>query len=223
MKPGTLDTISPESARTLAGLFHERVKRTPESAAYHYFDQHNNAWQEKSWIEMARHIGRWQGALQRESLQAGDRVAVMLHNCCQWVMFDQAALGLGLVVVPLYVNDRADNIVHILQETGTKILLISGQEHWQLLQPVAGVLSDLDKSALMRIPCPAPGTADVVMRYFLLRSVKLVSKRIWPATAPLLKARKDSSMQINKPSIVLGSPSNGVKSLSLKMIGIARS
>ena len=142
---GILDTISPDSARTLAGLFHERVKRTPESAAYHYFDQHNNAWQEKSWIEMARHIGRWQGALQRESLQAGDRVAVMLHNCCQWVMFDQAALGLGLVVVPLYVNDRADNIVHILQETGTKILLISGQEHWQLLQPVAGVLSDVQR------------------------------------------------------------------------------
>lgn len=145
MKPGMLDTITPDRARTLAGLFHERVKRTPRSVAYRYFDYHENQWQEMTWAEMAEQVGRWQAAMQRESLQAGERVAVMLHNCCQWVMFDQAALGLGLVVVPLYVNDRADNIAYILQETAARILLIAGHEHWIQVRPVVDQLHDLQR------------------------------------------------------------------------------
>jgi len=149
MKPGMLDTITPENARSLAGLFNERVKRTPKSIAYRYFDNHKNEWQEITWADMAKQVGRWQAALAQESLQAGDRVAVMLHNCCQWVMFDQAALGLGLAVVPLYVNDRADNIAYILRETGAKVLLIAGYEHWQLLQPVAGQLDQLQRIIML--------------------------------------------------------------------------
>jgi len=154
MKPGMLDTITPENARTLAGLFHERVNRTPKSVAYRYFDDDKNEWQGVTWADMARQVGRWQAAMVQESLQTGDRVAVMLHNCCQWVMFDQAALGLGLVVVPLYVNDRTDNIAYILQETGTRILLIAGQEHWTLIQPVVDTLNDLQRIITLE-PLPA--------------------------------------------------------------------
>ena len=40
-----------------------------------------------------------------EKLAAGDRVAILLHNSVEWVCFDQAALSLGLVVVPLFTPD----------------------------------------------------------------------------------------------------------------------
>jgi long-chain acyl-CoA synthetase len=145
MKPGMLDTIMPESVNSLAGLFHERVRRTPKSIAYRYFDQQSHVWRDISWAGMAAQIGRWQAAMERESLHAGDRVAVMLHNCCQWVMFDQAALALGLVVVPLYVNDRADNIAYILEQTSARILLIAGHEHWRVIQPVLDGLDSLQR------------------------------------------------------------------------------
>ena len=145
MKPGKRDTILPESAKTLGGLFHERVLRSPESIAYRYFDHRQKSWNEISWIGIAGQVGRWQAAMEQESLKPGDRVAVMLQNCCQWVMFDQAALGLGLVVVPLYVNDRADNIAYILQETGARILLIAGHEHWLQIRPVIEELEELQR------------------------------------------------------------------------------
>lgn len=157
MKPGMLDTITPESARTLAGLFDERVTRTPKSIAYRYFDQHKKQWQEMTWADMARQVNRWHAAMMRESLQAGDRVAVMLHNCCQWVMFDQAALGLGLVVVPLYVNDRPDNIAYILRETSTKILLIAGSEQWELVRSVIDELDALQRIVMLE---PLPDAVD---------------------------------------------------------------
>ena len=46
-------------------------------------------------------------AFARENLSPGERVAIMLRNCPEWVTFEQAALRLGLVVVPLYTADQA--------------------------------------------------------------------------------------------------------------------
>jgi long-chain acyl-CoA synthetase len=126
--------ISLEAAGTLAELFRERVKRTPAATAYQYFDPVKEMWQQSSWAEMATELARWQAALSKEKLNSGDRVALMLPNCREWVLFDQAALSLGLVVVPLYVNDRVDNIHHILKDSGAKLLLLESPHQWQELK-----------------------------------------------------------------------------------------
>jgi long-chain acyl-CoA synthetase len=126
--------ISPETAGTLAGLFRERVRRTPIAIAYRHFDPAKGAWQQTTWAGMATEVARWQAALSKEDLNAGDRVALLLRNCREWVLFDQAALSLGLVVVPLYTNDRADNVRHILKNSGAKLLLIEGSYQWQELK-----------------------------------------------------------------------------------------
>jgi long-chain acyl-CoA synthetase len=158
MKSGLRDIVTPANAKTLAGLFRQRVDRTPDLIAYRYYDYQCHAWNDMTWREVAVEVGRWQAALARESLHAGDRVAVMLHNCCQWIMYDLAALGRGLVVVPLYVNDRADNIAYILRETAAKILLIAGQEHWQLIRPVVAELGELQRIVALE---PITGTEDI--------------------------------------------------------------
>ncbi|MDH5378914.1 MAG: long-chain fatty acid--CoA ligase, partial [Gammaproteobacteria bacterium] len=48
--------------------------------------------------------------------------------------FEQAALRLGLVVVPLYPNDRADNVVHIVNQTASKVILHRDIEQWRTLE-----------------------------------------------------------------------------------------
>ncbi len=132
--------IPMKDAATLDGLFRERVRRTPDLVAYQaYNDQHGN-WRDYTWAQMDRQIARWQTALEGDGLKAGDRVAVMLRNSPEWVMFDQAALGLGLVVVPLYTQDRPENVAYIINNSDCKVLLIEGQEHWQAMQGVIGEL-----------------------------------------------------------------------------------
>ncbi len=128
------------AAGTLDGLFRERVRRTPDLIAYKAYNEQHGNWREYTWAQMDRQIARWQAALEMDGLKPGDRVAVMLRNCPEWVMFDQAALGLGLVVVPLYTQDRADNVAYIINNSDCKALLIEGQEHWQALQEVVGEL-----------------------------------------------------------------------------------
>lgn len=143
MTNGTSHIITPEQAGTLPGLLRERVNATPDGVAYRYYVNHEKRWSRLTWREVGWRITKWQVALQNEGLQPGDRVAVMLRNCVQWIAFEQAALGLGLVVVPLYVNDRPDNLLYILQETASKVLLIEGYEQWHQLKPVIDDAKDL--------------------------------------------------------------------------------
>jgi long-chain acyl-CoA synthetase len=131
MPDNTTHYIKPEQAVTLHGLFLERVKRTPEAVAYRYFDTHREVWLSLTWGQMLEQVARWQAALLKENLAAGDRVAIMLRNCPQWVMFEQAAMSLGLIVVPFYVVDRPDNIAYIVNDAQVKVLLFETAEQWQ--------------------------------------------------------------------------------------------
>lgn len=137
--------VTPEQAGTLSGLFFERVQRTPDALAYRYHDPASDTWKDLSWSEAGDEAARWQAALASENLQPGDRVAILMQNCPQWVMFDQAALANGLVVVPLYTQDRAENAAYILQNAGVKVLLIGHQEHWDALQAVRDQLGFLTR------------------------------------------------------------------------------
>lgn len=136
MTKNTAHIITPEQAVTLHGLFLERLKRTPDAIAYRYFDASQNAWMSLSWTQIRDQMARWQAALLSEGLAPGDRVAIMLRNCPQWVMFDQAALSLGLVVVPLYTVDRPDSVAYIVNDSGARVLLFETNEQWQALRTV---------------------------------------------------------------------------------------
>ena len=122
--------ISCNTAGTLDRLFRIRCLTNPDRIAYRYFDRTTKSWPEVCWKDMADLTSRWQQGLQNEDLAKGDRVAIQLKNSIEWIAFEQAALGLGLVVVPLYVDDRADNVAYILQDAGVKVLLVNDDKQW---------------------------------------------------------------------------------------------
>jgi len=143
MTTGTLDKISADVAGTLAGLFRERVRRTPDAVAFREYDESSARWIDSTWADMAAQVARWQAALSAEDLQPGDRVAILLRNGTAWVTFEQAALGAGLVVVPLYTDDRAENTAYILNNAGVKLIFMEGAEHWDNLLTVHDQLGTL--------------------------------------------------------------------------------
>ena len=146
------DVITPQQAGTLHGLLLERARRSPDKVAYRHFSSditpasghepslklrfQRNAWRDITWREMRGEVARWQAALAGLALQRGDRVAIMLRNCPYWMMFDQAAMSLGLVVVPLYTGDRPDNLAYIINDADVKVLLLENAEQWQALRTV---------------------------------------------------------------------------------------
>ncbi len=142
--------ISVEAAQTLDGLFRERVKRSPHKEAYRYFNWISEQWSSYTWEQMYQQIARWQAALEKESLVAGDRVAVMMKSSPEWVMFEQAALGLGLVVIPLYTDDRVENAAYILGDGGVKLLLLENMRQWQEFLAIHEQISSLQRVVILR-------------------------------------------------------------------------
>ncbi|MEW8077670.1 MAG: long-chain fatty acid--CoA ligase [Candidatus Thiodiazotropha endolucinida] len=143
------DLISPELAGTLDGLFLQRARRTPDAVAYRHYHRQNKQWYELTWGDMERQVSRWRQALSGEVLEDGDRVAILMRNCPEWVMFDQAALSLGLVVVPLYTDDRADAIAYILRDAAVKLLLVQDSGRWNRMADSVEELPQLQRVVVL--------------------------------------------------------------------------
>ncbi len=139
-----LDIISPSEAHTLDEMFRERVRRSGSNMAYTQFDPEQQQWVNYTWSEIAVEVERWQVSMQEQGLVKGDRVAIRLNNSVHWVICDQAALRLGLVVVPLYCGDRADNVNYVLNNSGAKLLLVETQEEWVEIRDADADLDQLE-------------------------------------------------------------------------------
>lgn len=118
------DYITPITVNNLSDLFYERVKRSADQVAYRYYDDNDEIWKDLTWLDISKKVALWHTAFRHEGLVKGDRVAIMMRNCPDWVIFDQAAYSLGLVVVPVYTNDRTENIRYILENANVKIFFI---------------------------------------------------------------------------------------------------
>ncbi|MDX2506985.1 MAG: AMP-dependent synthetase/ligase [Gammaproteobacteria bacterium] len=140
------ETISIEQAGTLDGLFYERTLRSADKVAYIQYNKNNNSWEETTWNEMAVLVGEWQKALSGENFDSGDRIAILMKNSKEWIAVDQAALGMGLVVVPLYLEDRPDNIAYVLKDSAVKLLVIQDISQWNRLRDICA-----DNSFLQRV------------------------------------------------------------------------
>ncbi len=81
-------------------------------------------WKDYTAAEMLDLAARWQQAFRDQGFVPGDRVALCLKNGVHWVAADLAALGMGLVVVPLYVNDNAENIAWCANHAEARLLVL---------------------------------------------------------------------------------------------------
>lgn len=125
-----------QSDWSLGDLFRARVTTTPQAIAYRQYDSASEHWSDCTWLDVANEVGRWQQALTREGLEPGDKLAIMLRNSRDWVIVDQAAIGLGLITVPLYLDDRPDNIAYILEHAEVSLLVVEGKTQWRRLASV---------------------------------------------------------------------------------------
>lgn len=146
------EAFHPDALGTLCGLFRARVTATPGQVAYRQFDEARNTWVSFTWAQVATEVARWQAALTKEGLVPGDRVAVMLKNSVEWVIFDQAALALGLVTVPLYLDDRPDSAAYILNHAEARLLLVEGRFQLKKLAEMAGTAQTLERIVCLAAP-----------------------------------------------------------------------
>ena len=105
----------------IAAYFQQHLA-TPDKVLYRHCV--GGEWRDVAASELAALIARWQAALSARAFRAGDRIGVCLRNGVDWVALDLAALGLGLVVVPLYVEDNPDNVGWCAAHAEARLLVV---------------------------------------------------------------------------------------------------
>ena len=133
----------------------QQWQQTPSKILYRqYVDQ---AWRDYDAAGLLALAARWQAGYRAAGMVAGDRVALCLKNGVQWVAADLAAHGLGLVIVPLYADDNADNMAWCLEDSGAALLIA---DHLRFMPALQKALSgNLPQIVLVRGETSAPAIA----------------------------------------------------------------
>ncbi|NNJ91044.1 MAG: long-chain fatty acid--CoA ligase [Gammaproteobacteria bacterium] len=134
---------------TLSSIFKRRVSQTPDSIAYIQFNKKTKTWDEFSWKTQANDVMRLQAGLLDIGIDTGMKIAIMQSNCREWIAIDQAAQGLGVVTVPVYTNDRAENVDHILQDAEIDVFVIENSNQLSQLDNISETLKKLKKIILI--------------------------------------------------------------------------
>lgn len=65
-------------------------------------------------------------------------------------MFEQAAMGLGLVVIPLYVDDRVENATYVINDATVKLLLLENSQQWRQFLTLPNEIEGLQRVVILR-------------------------------------------------------------------------
>ena len=112
--------------QTLPAFCFEAWRRHAKSDALSY--KINDVWHHLSGaavIEKFKHIALGLADL---GVRAGDRVAIISENRPEWSLTDLAILSLRAVNVPIYTTQAVEQIRFILEDSGAKILCVSGKK-----------------------------------------------------------------------------------------------
>lgn len=102
---------------------------------------------EKTVRELAQRFLAW-------GLRPGDRVALFSENRPEWHIVDFACQLIGVVDVPLYATLPAPHVRYIVQDSGSRLLIVSGKERARVAVEAA---SGLDIKVVGIDPNLAPG------------------------------------------------------------------
>ena len=129
--------LDPRLASTVPELFARRAGQSPDAIAYTQFDRATKQWTDVTWLQMHGQVEQWKRGFAASDLAAGDRVAVLLDNGLDWVRFDQAALAMGLVTVPLFSTDSPENWAYILRDSEPNLAMLGKRDDWNRLKPLS--------------------------------------------------------------------------------------
>ncbi|MCD8339555.1 MAG: long-chain fatty acid--CoA ligase [Burkholderiales bacterium] len=109
----------------------------PNDPAISEFNVAAQQWETFTFQQVYERSVQWAKAFTAAGLKKGDRVAILLPNSAENVFFDQGALLIGLVVVPLHLIGTPENSVYILRDSGAKLLVAMNQARWNAIQKAA--------------------------------------------------------------------------------------
>lgn len=107
-------------------------------------DKRNGKWEKISTDEYIRITNQLSRALLKYGIKKGDRIALITsNNRVEWCFFDQAALQIGAVTVPIYPSISSEDCIYNLENSGSKICIVSDEKLFDKINTIKSQLPEL--------------------------------------------------------------------------------
>ncbi|MGO1591020.1 AMP-dependent synthetase/ligase [Ancrocorticia sp.] len=129
-------TVTLESHKTIPWMIEHRLKARPHDVCIERKSRFGSRWLPVTISEFhtdAKQIARGLVGL---GLRPGDSLAIFAATSYEWSLIDVAALSVGIVVVPIYESDSAEQISWILEDSSIKLVVTDTAAHAALVESV---------------------------------------------------------------------------------------
>lgn len=171
--------------------FYDSANRYSAKAALK--EKVNGAYRSITYQEMKERVEQVAVFLLNSSLDTGDRVALLSENRPEWPIVDMGMISAGMVNVPIYPTLTASQVAYILNDSGSKGIVVSSAAQ---LDKVRALLKDCPQ--LEWVIC-----LDDCHEIELQRVRLLDYKTLLAEGESLMKTRRaelDARLQLAKPS-----------------------
>jgi long-chain acyl-CoA synthetase len=118
-----------------------RRNNKPDALGYKLED----VWKYISGTEAVEKIKNLALGLASLGVKPGDKIAIISENRPEWSLTDLAILSLRAVNVPIYTTQAVEQIRYILEDSGAKMLFVSGKKLWKHAESAIQSVERLEK------------------------------------------------------------------------------
>jgi long-chain acyl-CoA synthetase len=132
-----------DSPNNLVDLFEQSVAKYPNNRL---FGTKNPASGHYEWVtfkQIAERVNNLRGALKKLGLKKGESVGVILNNCTEWFICEQAVHGLGGVFVPMYLAELPKVMQYVVTDAEVKFLFARDKNVYEKIKDFKKDISTL--------------------------------------------------------------------------------
>ncbi|QFT62700.1 Long-chain-fatty-acid--CoA ligase [Roseivivax sp. THAF30] len=118
------------------------------------------------------HAGKAAAWLRAQGIERGDRIALWLPNCADWLALLFGAARIGAMIVAINTRYRAAELDHVLGHSGARLLIFGGDEAHS---DVHAILGEVNLAALGDLECLASFQAQEPIQGRNITTVDLAS------------------------------------------------
>jgi long-chain acyl-CoA synthetase len=113
-----------DGLNNLVDLFEQSVAKWPNSRLFGAKNQDSGQYEWTTYRQIAERVDHLRGGLKKIGLSKGENVGIIVNNCAEWFICEQATHGLGAAFVPMYEKELKKIWQYIVSDAAIKYLFV---------------------------------------------------------------------------------------------------
>ena len=165
-----------DSWKTLPDMFFSKADELVDKPLF--WGKSNDGWKSITWSESRSDVSALATGLKSIGVKPGDRVVLISENRPEWPIADLAIMSAGAFTVPAYTTNTIDDNIHILNDSGAEVVIVSSQKLAENVIPAANEVDNVKTIISMEELKEEKLTLDIIDWFDLIKSGSKLSNDI---------------------------------------------